>query len=105
MGPGGVFARLRHHSRISQRPHWHLDYLRRETEFVEAFALCSPERKECAWARLIASHQEASEPMTGFGSSDCKCDTHLFYFSSRKKAEAAIRPLEAIRKVPLSELA
>ena len=26
-GPGGLKARIAHHMRISQRPHWHIDYL------------------------------------------------------------------------------
>jgi Uri superfamily endonuclease len=30
------------------------------------------------WARFIAGMQGAS-PIKGFGSSDCKCLTHLFY--------------------------
>ena len=28
-GPGGLRARLRHHCRLAERPHWHIDYLRR----------------------------------------------------------------------------
>jgi len=28
-GPGGVAARLAHHRRLAERPHWHIDALRR----------------------------------------------------------------------------
>ena len=99
MGPGGVLARLKHHSKISQRPHWHLDYLRAETEFYQAYALGSPERKECEWANLIAKSEDATEPMKGFGSSDCTCRTHLFYFSSHKKVVAAISNIREASRV------
>ena len=98
MGPGGVAARLNHHSKISKKPHWHLDYLRAETEFHQAYALCSPQRKECQWAALIAGSEEVSEPMKGFGSSDCKCNTHLFYFSSKLKVRRAIGSISEARK-------
>lgn len=101
MGSGGVVARLRHHGKISRKPHWHLDYLRAETEFYEAYALFSPDRKECAWAPLIAGNEQASEPMQGFGSSDCQCDTHLFYFSSCGRMKRAIRGIPMARKIDI----
>ena len=99
MGPGGVISRLKHHSKVSEKPHWHLDYLRAETEFHEAYALYSPERMECEWAGLIAQSEVASEPLKGFGSSDCQCNTHLFYFSSQAKVAHAVREISAVRKI------
>ena len=104
MGPGGVAARLKHHSKISKRPHWHLDYLRAETEFYEAYALHSSERKECEWAALMLGNKEASEPMKGFGSSDCQCNTHLFYFPSSVKTVNAIQQIPEIQKINVAEL-
>ena len=104
MGPGGVISRLKHHSKVSKKPHWHLDYLRAETEFHEAYALCSPERKECEWAGLMAQNEVASEPLKGFGSSDCQCSTHLFYFSSSVKMASAIHGVKGIQKVDMDLL-
>lgn len=104
MGSGGVVARLRHHRKISKKPHWHLDYLRTETEFYEAYALFSLDRKECAWATLIAGNEQATEPMQGFGSSDCQCDTHLFYFSSCEKMKRAIRAIPMARKIDVDKV-
>ena len=99
MGPGGVLARLKHHSEVSERPHWHLDYLRAATEFYETYALFSAERKECEWATMMAKTAAVSEPMKGFGSSDCKCSTHLFYFPSRLKVVQAIGKISKAQKV------
>lgn len=104
MGPGGVISRLKHHSKISKRSHWHLDYLRAETEFYEAYALCSQERKECEWAGLMAKNEVISEPLKGFGSSDCQCSTHLFYFSSSVKMAKAIQGVKGIQKVDVDSL-
>ena len=104
MGPGGVLARLKHHKNVSKKMHWHMDYLRAKTEFYEAYALYSPERKECEWAKLTARCELVSEPMHGFGSSDCQCSTHLFYFSSYVKTIQAIRKIPKISKIDVTVL-
>jgi len=104
MGPGGVMARLRHHRKISQRPHWHLDYLRAQMEFYQAYALFSLERKECECANLMSKSEIASEPINGFGSSDCHCRTHLFYFSSHTKMVTAISRISEAGRINLDLL-
>jgi Uri superfamily endonuclease len=104
MGPGGVMARLSHHHKVSKRPHWHLDYLRAETEFYQAYALYSVDRKECEWAALLAGSETVSEPLKGFGSSDCRCSSHLFYFSSCIKMRRAIEEVVAAQKIELGVL-
>jgi Uri superfamily endonuclease len=40
-------------------------------------------RREHQWARLIHALRGASIPVVGFGSSDCRCTTHLFFFTRR----------------------
>lgn len=99
LGPGGVRARLRHHAKVSWRPHWHLDYLRAETTLYAAYASYSAERKECEWASILATGEGVTEPMSGFGSSDCRCNTHLFYFSSALKLQRAIRVIPAAKVI------
>jgi Uri superfamily endonuclease len=37
-------------------------------------------RREHVWARVLRDMTGSSLPLPGFGSSDCKCDSHLFYF-------------------------
>jgi len=103
-GPGGVIARLKHHAKVSKKPHWHLDYLRAEMEFHQAHAEFSNERNECEWASQIAKNEIAIEPLKGFGSSDCNCSTHLFYFSSQAKVKRAIGGIRSVRKVSAAEL-
>lgn len=77
LGPGGLEARLGHHRRIARRPHWHIDYLRRRCKLVEVYSLESAERLECQWAHTLG------EGIAGFGASDCRCRSHLFFFEER----------------------
>jgi len=69
-------ARLARHSRRRKTLHWHIDYLRQVTCGPVALPVRSSLRQECEVAKAFA---EILEPgPTGFGSSDCKCATHLF---------------------------
>ena len=82
-GPGGLQSRLAHHRRISIRPYWHIDYLRKQCELAEAWYTCDRQRREHDWAHCLLELPNARIPLAGFGSSDCQCPTHLLYFSSR----------------------
>jgi Uri superfamily endonuclease len=79
-GPGGLRARISHHLRIAERPHWHLDYLRPLTEPAEIWFCEESIRQEHLWAQLLNRSRGSRIPMPGFGSSDCRCPTHLFFF-------------------------
>ena len=83
LGPGGVQARVAHHQRISRRPHWHIDYLRPHARIDRVWYSHQGVRREHQWARAIGSLRRASVPLTGFGSSDCGCISHLFFFTRR----------------------
>lgn len=104
LGPGGVAARLRHHAKVSEKPHWHLDYLRVETAFYAAYAGYSPERKECEWASILGAGEGVIEPLSGFGASDCGCRSHLFYFSSEARLRRAIQLIAAAGKTDIETL-
>jgi Uri superfamily endonuclease len=82
LGPGGVRARLVHHMRLTESPHWHIDYLRRETALEAVWFRYSRKSLECRWAKRFAAMPSASMPMVGFGSSDCNCESHLLYFKN-----------------------
>jgi Uri superfamily endonuclease len=58
-------------------PHWHIDYLLRHGKCTAALCIFSSARDiECRIAAVLASLLESIE---GFGSSDCRCRSHLFY--------------------------
>lgn len=78
-GPGGVRARVVRHARGDGRRHWHVDHLRAIAALEEVWVSLGERRLECAWARDLADRPDADRPFAGFGSSDCPCETHLFF--------------------------
>jgi len=83
LGPGGVRARLAHHLKLSRRPHWHIDYLRAHTSVEEICYRLDTRRLEHVWAEHIRLTEGAAVPLVGFGSADCRCASHLFFFRQR----------------------
>lgn len=82
MGPGGLSARLRHHLRITNKPHWHIDYLRRAAKVEEIWYREERTILEHYWADILSQLNKVAEPVKGFGASDCHCFSHLFYSES-----------------------
>ncbi len=78
-GPGGVRARIAHHRKIAKRPHWHVDYLRKQLPIREVWYTHDTEKREHEWARLLSAYKGASFPFEGFGATDCACVSHLVY--------------------------
>ena len=87
-GPGGLSARLQHHQHKPAHPHWHMDYLRAICDLVEVWFTTEAARCEHSWAKAVARLPGAWVPVPGFGSSDCKCQTHLFRFDGMPSVRA-----------------
>jgi Uri superfamily endonuclease len=67
--------------------HWHIDYLLQRVQLIEVWSVASEERLECKWGEVASRLSGAQVPVRGFGSSDCRCPTHLIYFSARPDRE------------------
>lgn len=80
---GGFKPRLRHHLKDSKKPHWHIDYLLQKASVISLILCETTDKAECAIAQAL-SHQFDSIP--GFGSSDCKCQCHLFLAADEMKS-------------------
>jgi Uri superfamily endonuclease len=93
LGSGGVRARLAHHLKASSRPHWHIDYLRRHTLLEEVWYCHDRVSREHYWAQRLGTQARASIPLAGFGSSDCRCVSHLYFFPNRPSRNAFSRSL------------
>jgi Uri superfamily endonuclease len=65
---------------LAERPHWHIDYLRLHTTLEEIWCSYGRKSREHVWAMCFAGMPGVSIPLAGFGSSDCGCETHLFFF-------------------------
>ena len=94
-GTGGVRARVNHHLHASPRPHWHIDYLRPHATPEEVWLCHDRKRREHLWARFFSSMPGVLVPMPGFGSSDCDCDAHLFFFKSPAMHDRILDALSA----------
>ena len=82
-GPGGLAARLGHHLHIATHPHWHMDYLRPHGSIAEIWYGRGPAVDEHRWAACLRWMAGSPAAIPGFGSSDCRCDSHLIYFPIR----------------------
>jgi len=78
VGSGGrsPTSRLARHARKRKRKFWHIDYLTVHSDVIGAIIMESGKSPECALATAMA---EAFPLVEGFGSSDCRCRSHLFY--------------------------
>lgn len=85
-GPGGVRSRVARHCRKVKSKHWHIDYLR---EYVTPIAIWYSHAQihlEHDWATALL-RMKTTVPVTGFGCTDCKCKSHLFYTASNPELE------------------
>lgn len=96
LGPGG-FSRIDRHRDLAagerETRHWHVDYLLGHPESrLDSAVTTTGVDGECA----VAAEVDAPA-VSGFGCSDCACETHLYVASTRDRLlaelEAAHDPL------------
>ncbi|MBU2617055.1 MAG: GIY-YIG nuclease family protein [Euryarchaeota archaeon] len=69
----GLEPRIERHLRKEKKLYWHIDHLLAHGGIRKIFY---SEKKECDTARKLAARFAS---IKGFGSSDCDCESHLFY--------------------------
>jgi Uri superfamily endonuclease len=87
--PSGLYAyvgsaqnnlelRVKRHQSRQKRLFWHIDYLlnNEAAKVIDVYYSQGNKAKECKIARLL---DKDAEPISGFGCSDCHCESHLFY--------------------------
>lgn len=81
-----IDARIKRHLKRDKKLYWHVDYLLNSSKASIRSVIYerSPEKWECHVAGQIS---KKGIPVKKFGSSDCKCDSHLFYFEKFRNAE------------------
>lgn len=82
MGCGGLKARLNRHLSGISKPHWHIDWLRRETVVTGWGIHIGLVSLECVWSQEFVHLPGATIAVPGFGASDCVqgCWAHLVHF-------------------------
>ncbi len=90
-GSGG-FKRIERHIDVScgrnKTRKWHIDYLLPITSFLSAVVSVTDHDIECAVARGIGA---ICEPISGFGCTDCSCESHLHFSENYETIRDAVR--------------
>jgi Uri superfamily endonuclease len=85
---GGLEQRISRHLRKNKSLHWHVDYLLEKAIVKEVIICQSEERLECTIAQALARKLSF---IPGFGSSDCKCASHLYFAPGNNEIKTSIR--------------
>lgn len=86
-GPGGVRSRVSRHCREEKSKRWHIDFLRVYTHLNVVWYAHGAERLEHRWANALAG-LEQTLAVKGFGCSDCRCLSHLFFVAHKADLDA-----------------
>ncbi|MFA5102899.1 MAG: GIY-YIG nuclease family protein [Candidatus Thermoplasmatota archaeon] len=71
----GLEQRIQRHLRSQKKTHWHIDYLLPHTKIMDVFYKEGTRREECMIASVFEKNLLG---ISGFGCSDCSCNSHLF---------------------------
>ncbi len=82
IGRTTIENRCKRHLKIIKKMKWHIDYLRKKAEIIDIVAFSSKRKIECKLARRILKRADSFVPK--FGSTDCNCKSHLYYFKNKK---------------------
>ena len=72
----GLEQRIKRHLRSNKKTHWHIDYILEHATISDVFYKENDTREECVIAKKFDGRLHS---IPGFGCSDCKCKSHLFY--------------------------
>ncbi|MEM5883106.1 MAG: GIY-YIG nuclease family protein [Candidatus Aenigmatarchaeota archaeon] len=84
-------ARIERHRRKRKKKFWHIDYLlaSKNAKIVYVIGIQTKKRIECKLNKIVSSFPGAKILAEKFGSSDCKCKSHLVYFGEKDLRELA----------------
>ncbi len=78
-GMKNLTKRVKRHLRKRKTLKWHIDFLLLKASNLKPVIIRSFERLECTIAKELSLISD--KVISGFGASDCRCQSHLFYFS------------------------
>ena len=91
----GIEQRVNRHLRKNKKIFWHIDYLLKQAKIINVYYKESNQRQEC----IIAGYFTDLKSIIGFGCSDCKCKSHLFYTNDKN---ILIQKLKTLKVYPIS---
>lgn len=98
----GLEARVQRHRRREKKLKWHVDHLLQHALVRSVVTVPTTERIECAWNERTLAQPGARVVAKRFGSSDCRCTSHLIYFGRRKPPVISAETHEELMQIPHS---
>ncbi|MGR3179772.1 MAG: GIY-YIG nuclease family protein [Candidatus Anammoxibacter sp.] len=80
--------RIKRHLATKKKLHWHIDYLLKYGDIINVLVIESLKKDECKLSNEIGLLCDAQIVISGFGSSDCTCKTHLYFFRKQPISKA-----------------
>ncbi len=77
----GLEKRINRHLSSDKKFHWHIDYLLSHAKVVKVVRYVG-RKDECRLNSETGQSAGATQIVKKFGSSDCNCITHLYYFEA-----------------------
>jgi len=84
----GIEQRVSHHLKREKNLHWHIDYLLKKGKMTDVLVAEGTKSLECVTAQGLGARLDS---VKGFGCSDCRCKSHLFYSESREALVTIIK--------------
>ncbi len=94
---GGFKSRLNHHLKSNKKLHWHIDYLLEKASIIDMILCETNDRVECTIAQALTGQFDS---IPSFGSSDCKCRSHLFFATDKMKPTI----MATLSSLPIKEI-
>ena len=73
-------GRIKRHLRRDKKMRWHIDYLLHYGQVICVHTYAAEKNAECILSQKIGNMKTVLIPASGFGSSDCLCASHLYFF-------------------------
>ena len=77
----GFEKRISRHLSNNKKFHWHIDYLLSHAKVIKVLRYVGS-KDECKLNKVTGQSANAIPIVEKFGSSDCNCVTHLYYFKN-----------------------
>ena len=78
----GFEKRINRHLSSNKKFHWHIDYLLSHAKVIKVLRYVGGRKDECKFNQVTGQSANAIPIVKKFGSSDCNCVTHLYYFEN-----------------------
>lgn len=73
--------RIERHERKKKKFKWHIDHFLKYGKIIDTITIETIKNIECQLSKKISKLSD--NQINGFGCSDCRCNSHLYYFNKK----------------------